>query len=228
MTSKPLRIQRQPLVDQVIEQLQQRIAQGEFEVGAKFPSEPELTDLLGVSRSTLREAVRVLVHIGLLEVRQGDGTYVRAKTAIAEPLERRLKRAAILEVYEVRRILELEIARLAAQRRDKTDLDQMQKSLQQRKCAREIGDEVAFLNADIAFHQAIAAASKNAVLIELYQTFSTALRDALAQLATDAEIDRADQAMLHERLLDAITAGDAEAAEQWTAEFLDQILLQLG
>ncbi len=227
MNSKSLRIQRQPLVDQVIEQLQQRIAQGEFEVGAKLPSEPELTDLLGVSRSTLREAVRVLVHIGLLEVRQGDGTYVRARSAISEPLERRLQRAAILEVYEVRRILELEIARLAAQRRDKNDLDQMRKSLQQRKSALDIGDEEAFLNADLAFHQAVAIASKNSVLIELYQTFSTVVRDALAKLVTDAEIHRADQTMLHEQLLDAITIGDAEAAEQWTAKFLEAILQQL-
>ncbi len=227
MNSKSLQIQSQPLVAQVIEQLQRLIVQGEIEIGTKLPSEPELMAQFGVGRSTLREAVRVLAHTGLLEVRQGDGTYVRAKAAMSEPLERRLQRAAILEVYEVRRILELEIARKAAQRRDEVDLARMHASLQQRQRARQVGDEAAFLDADIAFHLAIATASKNAILTELYQTFATALRTGLVKLVADAELQRTDQTALHEQLLAAITAGDADAAERCTAEFLDEILQQL-
>jgi DNA-binding FadR family transcriptional regulator len=226
MKSKTVQIQRQPLVEQVIEQLQ-RLIESEFEVGVKLPSESELMTQFGVSRSTLREAVRVLTHIGLLEVRQGDGTYVRAKTGLSE-LARRLQRAAIEEVYEVRQILELEIARLAAQRHDETDLAQMQSSLQHRELARQTGDAVAFLEADIAFHLAVAAASKNAVLIEVYQTFVQSLREALAKLIrNDNQVGRIEQAQLHQQLLDAIATRDANAAAEWTEEILNEIQHQL-
>ncbi len=78
-----------------------------------------------------------------------------------------MQRAAILEVYEVRRILKLQIARLAAQRRNETDLDRRQESLQHRECARQGGNRSAFLDADIAFHLAVATASKNAILVEV-------------------------------------------------------------
>lgn len=181
----------------------------------------------GVSRSTLREAVRVLTHIGLLEVRQGDGTYVRAKTELTE-LARRLQQAAIEEVYEVRRILELEIARLAAQRRDEVDLAQMQESLQHRERARQTGDAAAFLEADVVFHLAVAVSSKNAVLVEVYQTFVRSLREALAQLIrSDKPVGQPEQAQLHQQLLDAIAVGDANAAVCWTEEILNEIQRQL-
>jgi DNA-binding FadR family transcriptional regulator len=226
MKSKTVQIQRQPLVEQVIEQLQ-RLIESELEVGVKLPSEPELMTQFGVSRSTLREAVRVLTHIGLLEVRQGDGTYVRAKTELTE-LARRLQQAAIEEVYEVRRILELEIARLAAQRRDEVDLAQMQESLQHRERARQTGDAAAFLEADVVFHLAVAVSSKNAVLVEVYQTFVRSLREALAQLIrSDKPVGQPEQAQLHQQLLDAIAVGDANAAVCWTEEILNEIQRQL-
>ncbi|MBV9387551.1 MAG: FadR family transcriptional regulator [Chroococcidiopsidaceae cyanobacterium CP_BM_ER_R8_30] len=227
MNANSLKVQRRQLAEQVVEKLQELIMQGEVDVGAKLPPEPELMVQLGVGRSTLREAVRVLTHMGILEVRQGDGTYVRAKTVKTEPLERRLQRAAILEVYEVRRLLELEIARLAATRRDETDLAHMRHCLQERRTAQSVGDRSAFFNADVAFHLAVANASKNAVLAELYQTFATALRSALVKLDTDTEVQRTDQAALHEQVLNAIAAGDADGAERWTAEFLDRISQQL-
>jgi DNA-binding FadR family transcriptional regulator len=170
--------------------------------------------------------VRVLTHIGLLEVHQGDGTYVRAKTGLTE-LARRLQQAAIQEVYEVRRILELEIARLAAQRRDEIDLARMQKSLQQREHARQTGDAAAFLDADIAFHLAVAASSKNAVLTEVYQTFVHSLREALAKLIRSDTVGRTEQAQLHQHLLDAIAASDANAAAHWSEELLIEIRQQL-
>jgi GntR family transcriptional regulator, transcriptional repressor for pyruvate dehydrogenase complex len=220
-------VQRQNLTEQVIQHLQQRIRQGEWAVGTKLPPETELMTLIGVGRSTIREAVRVLAHSGLLEVRQGDGTYVRALTTGVESLELRLQRAAILEVYEVRRILELEIARLAALRRDEQDLARMQELLQRRRVARTAGDAGAFLDADIALHLAVATASKNTVLADLYQTFTTQLRLALDNLIADPEIRLGNQAMLHEQLVEAIIAQDPERAACWTAEYLESTMRQL-
>ena len=74
---------RTGLVDQVIEQMRKAISSGEWPVGQRIPAEPELVSALGVGRNTVREAVRALAHAGLLEVRQGDGTFVRATSELA-------------------------------------------------------------------------------------------------------------------------------------------------
>ena len=105
---------RASLVDQVIDQLKDQITSGAWAVGDKIPPEPVLSDGLGVGRNTVREAVRALTHAGLLECRQGDGTYVRATCEMSEAVRRRLRTAELVEVLEVRRLLEMEAARLAA------------------------------------------------------------------------------------------------------------------
>ena len=122
MNSNLKAVQRIGLVGQVIEQIQAKISLGEFPLDSKIPPESLLMSQLGVGRSTLREAVRVMVSAGLLEVRQGSGTYVRKQLAASEPLEVRLKRASILDMYQVRRIIEIEIAGLAAENRTDDDI----------------------------------------------------------------------------------------------------------
>ncbi|HEY4385145.1 MAG TPA: GntR family transcriptional regulator, partial [Ktedonobacteraceae bacterium] len=124
---------RQSLVNQVLNYLQQQIASGTFSVGSKLPAESELMAHLTVGRSTVREAMQVLAHMGLVEVRAGDGTYVCAPQPETEPLGQRLRRAKIFEVYEVRHTLELECVRLAAQRRDEQDLIRIRQAVQQRR-----------------------------------------------------------------------------------------------
>jgi len=219
-------VQQRKLGDQVIQQLQEKISLGEFNPGDKIPTEPELMSMLGVGRSTIREAVRVLVKAGLLEVRQGDGTYVLDRTTSLEPLEHRLRRATILEVYEVRRILELEIAKLAAQRRTEEDLVLMRESLNKRREARRIDDNRAYVDSDLVFHLAIAAASKNGVLSDLYLSFSNVLRDALEKLVSDRELYQ-NQIAIHEQLLDAIERKDEQEAEYWTSENLNRTMKDL-
>src|SRR5215471_3153791 len=112
---------RAPLVDQVIEQMRAAIADGDWVVDQRIPPEPELVTALGVGRNTVREAVRALAHAGLLEVRQGDGTFVRATSEISGAL-RRLVGEELREVLEVRRTLEVEGARLAAKHRTPEDI----------------------------------------------------------------------------------------------------------
>src|SRR5215469_8407451 len=97
-------IGKRRLADQVIDQIQEWISLGEFTPGDRLPVEDALTRKLGVSRTTLREGVSVLARAGVLDVRQGDGTYVRAPAPTGEPLDRRLRRAVALDVYEVRRV----------------------------------------------------------------------------------------------------------------------------
>src|SRR5215470_18915850 len=104
----PLRsTERTALVPQVIEQLQSQITSGEWAVGSRIPPEPDLAAALGVGRNTLREAVLALVHAGMLERRQGSGTYVIAATELSSTVARHVADAGVDEVLEVRRAFEV-------------------------------------------------------------------------------------------------------------------------
>lgn len=219
-------ISRPKLVDDVVNQLQKKLSDGEIQQGSKIPTEPELMEQFGVGRSTVREAVRVLVHAGLLEKKQGFGTYLTSNSGIQEPLSNRLRRAEILEVYEVRKMLELEISKLAAERRDDNDLANMRSALDQRLQALQKRDMDAYINADISFHLSIAKASKNSVAADLFQSFSSVLSDALQKLAKDPNIHD-PQHPVHENLYQAIKDKDVTAAAHWTLKNLDKTVVQL-
>ncbi|WP_322512771.1 FadR/GntR family transcriptional regulator [Chloroflexus sp.] len=210
-------ITRQRLVEQVIEYLRQQLRAQAYPVGSRLPPEPQLMAQLGVGRSTVREAIRALAHEGLLEVRQGDGTYVRA-AAVAEPLATRLRQAKVNEVHEVRRALELEVVALAAERRTDDDLAVIRQWLAARSAALANGDTATALHADIELHCAIARATHNPILSDLYRMFATTLRDALGVLwdaAAPASDDRS-----HADLVAAIEAGDAAMAIAVTRQIL--------
>src|SRR5664279_4331755 len=108
---------RTGLIDQVIDQLREQIVAGAWAIGARIPTEAELAQLTGTSRNTVREAVQSLVHAGLLERRQGSGTYVLASSELAGAVGRRVASAHSTHILEVRRTLEVGAARLAALRR---------------------------------------------------------------------------------------------------------------
>lgn len=218
-SSSPIR--RQSLVNQVLDYLQEQIISGGYPVGCKLPPEPELMASLAVGRSTLREAMRALVHMGLVDIRPGDGTYVCSPPPEKEALGQRLKRARIFEVYEVRRALELECARLAAIRRDEADLAALQHALQERKKCLSSGNEAAFIEADLAFHTGVAHATKNTILIDLYQAFVRVHREGWTQANQIPGLNEQGQA-LHERIAEAIAQRDAEQAQSLTRLMLDQ------
>ena len=116
------KVSRRKLVDEVLERLQEKIFSGEYEVGDRLPTEPQLMEELGVGRSTLRESIKILVHAGILEVRQGQGTRIVSLNTTQDSFEKRLQAANINHVYEARNMLDKEVAMLAAQRRSEEDL----------------------------------------------------------------------------------------------------------
>ncbi len=218
-SSSPVR--RQPLVDQVLDFLQQQITTGAFPVGSKLPSEPELMLQLAVGRSTLREAMRVLAYLGLVDVRPGDGTYICASSMETESLGQRLQRARAIEVYEVRRTLELECVRLAAVRRNDEDLACLQQTLRERRAFLVPGCEQEFIEADLAFHMAIASATKNAVLADMYQAFVRANRASWEEAGEVPGLKEQGQ-LLHEQIAEAIRQRDPVRAEQLIEVMLKQ------
>ena len=218
MPLTPLR--RSPLAELATRQLHQQLMSGQWHVGDRLPAETELADQLGVGRSTVREAVRALVHAGLLETRQGSGTFVLSLIPDTS-WEPRLRRAAVLEVYEVREALEVQAARLAAQRRSGSDIAALRESLATRDRslatrgqAREAASDELFAQADLAFHRTVVAAAHNQLLAEMFDSFASVLREALVAVVTDRDLGDVSVAPTHARLVAAIEAGDADAAEQ--------------
>ena len=120
-------IRRKSLAEEVAELIKKQISEGKLAKGDKLPAEPELMRLFGVGRSTVREAIKMLVNMGYLSVQQGRGTFVENVTETNELFHQRLKRADIQELREVRDIMEAPIARLATQRRTKADLESMKR-----------------------------------------------------------------------------------------------------
>lgn len=217
MPLTPLR--RSPLVELAVRQLHQQLMSGQWQVGARLPAETELAGQLAVGRSTVREAVRALVHAGLLETRQGSGTYVRS-LAPDVTWGPRLRRAAVLEVYEVREALEVQAARLAAARRTDSDVAALHESLATRDRARELDTAERFVQADLAFHRTVVAAAHNQLLEEMFDSFASVLREALAAVVTDRDLGDVSVAPTHARLVAAIKEGDADAAEQATRDHI--------
>ena len=213
-------LRRSPLADLAVSQLREQVLSGQWPVGSRLPAETELAQRLEVGRSTVREAVRALVHAGLLETRQGSGTYVRSVTPGAG-WEPRLRRAAVLDVYEVRQALEMQAARLAALRRTEADVVTLRKCLAEREHARAHARDASFVESDLAFHRSVVAAAQNPLLAEMFDSFGAVLREALAAVISDSDLDNLSADPTHGRLAAAIEAGDAAAAEQATRDHLD-------
>ncbi|TXS55921.1 FadR/GntR family transcriptional regulator [Streptomyces sp. t39] len=204
---------RTSLVDTVVEALRAELARGEWSVGDRIPTEHELADQLGVGRNTVREAVRVLVHAGLLESRQGNGTFVRS-TADPAAVLRHMRRADALEVLELRVALEAEAARLAAERHTATDLQRLRDAL-----ATVVAEGDRDADADVAFHLAVVEATHNSAFVEVYRFFSAQVHEVLVHALGDHEMPPVDIAA-HTALVDAVESGDPAAAERAARDLL--------
>src|ERR1700760_4456346 len=194
--------------------LQQQLSLGVYQPGDKLPSEPELMTQFGVGRSTIREAIRILANTGLVTVRQGSGTMVEAQRGISEPLPQRLKRASADDLDEVRQLLEIKIAEKAALFRTRKDIVKMQSLLEQRNIAARSGDTEEAIDIDIRFHVAIAVASRNDILADLYRTVAEQMGRHFRQTYFNTDTFVASQ-HLHEQLLQSIIDKDPKKAWQY-------------
>ena len=203
-----------PVTDQAILKIKDLIMTGEFGAGAKLPREKDLAARLGLSRNSLREAVRALALIGVLDTRVGDGTYVTSLDAdmlltgmgfVGDLLEG----APLLEVHQVRRILEPVATGLAATRLTENDFLALEACLGQMD---EADSTQAFIDADTEFHRIIVTASGNATLASVIQNLSGGMmRARLWRTITEhdaAEITK----QRHRDIYVALRAGDAEQA----------------
>jgi DNA-binding FadR family transcriptional regulator len=201
---------RTSLVESVLTVMRVQIETGAWKVSERIPKEAELAERLNVGRNTVREAVRVLSHAGVLEVRQGDGTYLRSSV---DPIEimRRVSRTRLRDHFELRLILEVEAARLAAVRRTDEDVERLTQLLRQRGevPSREKLEE--FVDRDVAFHAGIVEAAHNTALEELYRYFSAAVKSGTLALMAEKDLPEARLAA-HAKIIEAIKRQNPDEA----------------
>lgn len=164
-------IQRKSLVQEVYGILRDKIQTGVYGTGQKLPTEPALMQQLGVGRSTIREAVKLLVSSGYVSVKQGIGTSV-ISTSGNEALDTTIEKANFTDLLEVRQLLEVRIAEKAALHRTNKDIARINQQLKERLAYAQSGRIKECIEADIAFHVAIADSCGNTFLAELYKVTS--------------------------------------------------------
>ncbi|QFZ20936.1 FadR/GntR family transcriptional regulator [Saccharothrix syringae] len=204
------------LTDKAIDRIRDLIRSGELPPGAKLPPEQQLAAELGLSRNLMREAVKALVLARVLEIRRGDGTYVTSLGpevllgGVASAVEL-LRGETLLELTEVRRLLEPVATGLAATRISRRQLDEVGRHLDAMRAAR---DDVELLNRhDAAFHRAVVAATGNAALATLLEGISgRTLRARVWRGLADG--DAADRTLAeHQAIHDALADRDAALAQ---------------
>ena len=200
------------LSDQVANKIRRDISQSIYKIGEKIPAEPELMKLYGVGRSTIREAIKTLAMTGILRVQQGSGTFINAG-AQHETIDQRLRRADFDQINAVRKLLEEEITRLATKNHTEKDLEEMKECLEKRRMAILTEERQACVDADIAFHMTIARASSNDVLADLYQSFTSVIREFFSKRETRGVSHFAMSHHLHEQLLQAIKGKKEKQAQ---------------
>lgn len=206
--------------DWVMHDLHKRIMEGELPVGTRLDSVVDLAVRYKVGRSTIREALSSLKAMGLLDIRQGSGTYVKeASQAPTHPAERHagtwMERAQSLRhMLEVRLVLETGNARLAARNREADDLARLEGLL--REMEQALGDEATSEQADIRLHEAIAAATHNPALAVFQASLAQQLHEHMKDMRAlwfYAERSSAERLLREHRLIcEAIIAGDEARA----------------
>ena len=153
-------IQKKSIPEAIIHELKSLIDSGHITPGNKLPGERELAQMLNVSRPSLREALRALSLLGILDNRQGNGTYLASSNQWPiEPFSIMLsiKKGALLDIFEARESIENTSAGLAALRRDEDDLKEMQKALKKMQLCFKDPDE--YIKYDLNFHKAVISAT---------------------------------------------------------------------
>ena len=202
------------LTDQAIAKIKDMIVSGEFAADSKLPKEQVLADQLGLSRNSLREAVRALTLIGVLEPRVGDGTYVTSLepelllTGMAF-ISDLVSGNTLLELHQVRRILEPVATGMAATRLTEDSYDALEECLERMDAAETTQ---AFIAADEEFHRIIITASGNSTLASLIQNLSGGTLQARLWVAATEQGAIETTRQRHRDILEALREGDAELA----------------
>lgn len=217
-------LQRDKLYKQVADRIQQLIVEDSLRPGDKLPSERELADRIGVSRTVVREAIRALSVRGLIRVKPGCGTFIQepsprdAAANIGLFLKLRQIPRPFESIYEIRRMIEVEAAGLAAQRAAEPDYQAMEAAIKGMEAHQD--DLAQYMEYDLAFHAALAAATHNELFNVLLSPISDLLREVIL-VSVHAPGSVEGGLAHHRRILRQVKGGDPEQARQAMREHLD-------
>ncbi|MDB5152313.1 MAG: transcriptional regulator [Mucilaginibacter sp.] len=208
------------LCDKIVNQIKEDITVGKYKPGEKIPAEPALMKMYDVGRSTIREAIKTLAISEILVVQQGSGTFVNTRFP-GVSMEQRLRKANFDEINVVRALLEKEMVKLAILNHTDEQLIGVEQNLEKRKMAIQSEVPQKCADADVEFHMAIANASGNKALADLYYSFTLIIRDFFSARETRGISHFAMNHYLHEQLFKAIKAKKISHAELALQKILD-------
>jgi GntR family transcriptional regulator, transcriptional repressor for pyruvate dehydrogenase complex len=210
------RIERASIKELALEQLRKYIQSGAVKPGERLPAERVLSERLGVGRSSVREALKILEAIGMIESRIGEGTFLvqQSGASIARSIGLSLATwgGAIVEIIEARQMLEVEAARKAALHAAPAEIAAMETALQHMEAS--VQNFPAYLAADMHFHRLIGQATHNPIVAQITDTLITLLEEALHEGHADQLPTFAEGSGTHREVFDAIARGDGEAAAE--------------
>ena len=221
------------LVASIVEQLVENIQNGTLQPGEKLPSERQLIQMLGVGRSSVREALQGLVMMGLVEVRPGQGSYVKSNLHsfipdLSKPdLSNNLQREMRLQLIETRRMIEVEIAGQAATRAKPQQIDRWRETFDD--YVRHIDDfgDQRYLSAHKDFHLSVAVMSQNPFNVMLVSAAVDAIphtlreREFMFPTAINLPQLRESQVKIHRDIFDAVAKGDSDSARAAVRAHMD-------
>lgn len=218
-------IKNTKVYEQVIVQIKNMIANGTLKRGDKLPSERDLVEELGVSRTSIREALRALEVIGLIECRQGEGNFINSdfQNSLFEPLSIMfmLQESSPSEIVELRKIIETETAALAANNITDVEVSEIKVLIERLK---ESTDENNSAAIDKEFHYMIAKASRNFLVVSILEAVSglidTFIKDARRKILTE-EANKEKLIVQHEDVYKALLSHDSDAAARAMADHLE-------
>jgi GntR family transcriptional regulator, transcriptional repressor for pyruvate dehydrogenase complex len=207
-------IQFENLTEQLVRRMKAWVVRGLIKPGERLPPERELAGMLNVSRASLRQALKVLQVMGVLDLRQGSGNYLTrdAVNILNQPTDLLipLKGLSFGELFEARRAIECEAAACAALRASPADLERMRRELEQMR--QHLANPVVYFRHDVAFHRAIALASGNSVFIWFVELVSKVLGEAWLARAKEGRQDQTFPE--HQAIFAAIESRNPEQARQ--------------
>jgi GntR family transcriptional repressor for pyruvate dehydrogenase complex len=216
-------VKRKRIYQDIVAQIRRLLDDGRLKSGDQLPSERELSEMLQVSRASVREAIRALESMGLVEIRSGEGTYATSPVeTLLSPLAIaiRQQKDGLREIFEARRIFEPEIAALAAERATPSQVEQLEAILEEQ--ARQVEKGETGVEADTAFHSILAQAARNKVFLRLNDAIVDTLREARERsLQTDGRPARSLAG--HQRILQALRARDPSKARRAMLAHLEAI-----
>jgi GntR family transcriptional regulator, transcriptional repressor for pyruvate dehydrogenase complex len=228
MTVEFQTIRRNAVAHEAIDTIKRMIVRGELQAGQRLPAERDLAAQLGLSRPSLREAIRALIALNILESRHGEGTFVSSlePDLLTEPIDfvLQVNDGGLRALFEARRVLEAGVAALAAQRATDLELAELDDFVKRGRA--KLGDAEAFIEHDVEFHERIRRMARSPVLASMLGSVSLLSLESRRQTAQHAAV-RAKAHADHARMVKTLKARDAEAARHAMVLHLDHVIAGL-